>query len=422
MSVAQKPQAVVKLDGRTLEGGGQLLRVALCLSSLTGVPIHVSHIRGKRGAGKVGGLKPAHLAAVQWLAKATAATTEGMEVRSTELLFKPTISIDQNGLGCNALVWKDIYAKGSLILRETHIPMSTAGSILLILQAILPYALYLPSSVPLNITVEGGTNVSNSPSIDYVSQVLLPLLATKLGIQPIGVEVHKRGWSAGRSEVGSVTFKITTIKKGSTLPAFHLKDRGPVEKVHISVIAPDDGSRERIKQEALRQTGEAMPHAESLLAVDEVSGRGQHIYLLLVAETSSGFRLGRDCLFARKALTGHYKRTERTVEEEDARMVTSVVRELQRELSWEGSVDEYMEDQLVVFQALARGVSEVNAGTGREASLHTKTARWVAEETLGTVFVEGKCHGVGLRIGEAPDKEAGAQESDIAQSVEQLRI
>lgn len=59
------PTPPVHLEGTTLEGGGQLLRLALSLSSLTHIPIHVTRIRGNRS--KDGGLKPAHLAGVQWL-------------------------------------------------------------------------------------------------------------------------------------------------------------------------------------------------------------------------------------------------------------------------------------------------------------------------------------------------------------------
>lgn len=47
-------QKLVTLDGRTGEGGGQLVRVAVALAALTGTPIEIDNVRGNR-AGKVRG-------------------------------------------------------------------------------------------------------------------------------------------------------------------------------------------------------------------------------------------------------------------------------------------------------------------------------------------------------------------------------
>lgn len=82
-------KAPIHLDGTTLEGGCQLLRVALSLSALKHVPVHITKIRGKRGKkGQAGGLKTAHLAAAQWLAKACEAETQGLVIKSQELVFQ----------------------------------------------------------------------------------------------------------------------------------------------------------------------------------------------------------------------------------------------------------------------------------------------------------------------------------------------
>jgi len=77
----------VHLEGTTLEGGGQLLRLALGLSAMTSTPIKITNIRGNRSGG--GGLKQQHLTAVNWLTSACSATVSGAEKKNRTLEFCP---------------------------------------------------------------------------------------------------------------------------------------------------------------------------------------------------------------------------------------------------------------------------------------------------------------------------------------------
>jgi RNA 3'-terminal phosphate cyclase (ATP) len=45
---------MLKLDGRTGEGGGQVVRLSVALAALTGTPLRVDNVRGNR-QGKRGG-------------------------------------------------------------------------------------------------------------------------------------------------------------------------------------------------------------------------------------------------------------------------------------------------------------------------------------------------------------------------------
>lgn len=136
----------------------------------------------------------------------------------------------------------------------------------------------------------------------------------------------------------------------------------------------------------------------------EESGHPKRLYLLLVAETAGGYRLGRDWLYDRKAKSY-------TSDDVLEKLVERVVRELESEVAHGGCVDEYMQDQVVVFQALGEGRSGVDGGGGGSGegrvekgggvSLHTRTARWVVERLLGRGFDgDGGCEGVGLKVGE----------------------
>ena len=426
---------IVHLDGTTLEGGGQLLRLALSLSSLTGIPILVTDIRGNRAprsrSGGGGGLKTSHLAGAQWLAAATDAETMGMVVKSTELVFKPQISKQEQSVSQSSpsnnvpsyitpnpkllqanpadAMSNEISNKYNLPSRGSHIRMTTPGSIFLVLQAILPYMIFsspetsafaLPAynnsesvAVPQNITIEGGTNVTQSLSYEYASQVLLPILHLKLGIGPIRMKLHRRGWSMGSTAVGKVSLDVTPLRPRNTLPAFCFEDRGSLSKIYLSVLAPTVTSRSSIINIAVEKLQDLYPEVSIDIEVNEDSHHPKRLYLLLVAETSNGYRLGRDWLY-------DHKIKEETIEKHIKELVEKVIKDLRYELAHGGCLDEFLQDQLVVFQALAEGRSVIQDGQNGEGSLHTKTARWVVEQVLGRKFEGGSCDGIAYQVGE----------------------
>lgn len=431
-------KAPIHLDGTTLEGGGQLVRVALSLSALTHVPVHITKIRGKRDKkGQAGGLKAAHLAAAQWLAKACEAETQGLEIKSRELVFKPSrltgiiygdqTKVDESLAG----LWKNVYEdgkNGKLIRRESEILLSSPGSIFLVFQAILPFILFSkppsPSGsvattsttaaatagaadygTPVRITIQGGTNNTNSPSLEYIDQVLLPMLSSKVGIPPIDMKLEARGWTHGRPEVGRVRFDITPLRPGSVLPSFSFTNKGEITKIHVSILASPAATRDAIRNKVIARILTKQPDVEILFPVNEDTRDSRRLYLLVVAETSNGYRLGRDWLYDRKlTMTTKVSSSQATTTTTTTRkvvdeLVSRVVNDLEKEIAHGGCVDEYLQDQLVVFQALAKGTTSINYGKGKNnnendgkeelvsSSLHTKTVQWVAEEILGVKFL-----------------------------------
>ncbi|KAL5114368.1 hypothetical protein ACEQ8H_007758 [Pleosporales sp. CAS-2024a] len=288
----------IHLEGTTLEGGGQLLRIALALSSLTRTPINITNIRGRRSGG--GGLKAQHLA----------------------------------------------------------------------------------------IRLTGGTNVSNSPSFEYMTEVLIPMLAL-IGIPAMEAKLHSRGWSQGSTRLGSATYTMTPLT--TRLPAFQLADRGHIKHVKAIVIAPRDTEQHfRDQLDAMLEKGESGFFGSNTAAgeVDVTFQDSQHekrYYMLLVATSTNGIKLGRDWLYDQGVRPG---KTDKIV----PAMVMKVSEDLLREIAHGGCVDEYMRDELVVFQALAEGKSRVYSGRLGDSvvppSLHAKTATWVAKKMMGVDFDE----------------------------------
>lgn len=398
--------ALIHLEGTTLEGGGQLLRVALGLSSLTRKPINITNIRGRRSGG--GGLKAQHLTSVQWLAQACNARLSGVGLKSKEITFTPDPHSDIT-----------LEAQGG----EIRINQSTPGSINLVLQAILPYLLFSGSPSPIRVRITGGTNVSNSPSHEYIREVLIPVL-TVIGIPPISTTLQSRGWSQGSTSIGSVTYTLTPLT--TTLPAFHLTHRGDIVRIKAIIIAPRNTELdfrdeltlmfEKRESRFFSSSTSPSPTDDNNLEITfEPSHHEKRYYLLLIATSSTGIKLGRDWLYDQAVRPG---KTERIV----PTMVRKVSDDLIGEIGHGGCVDEFARDQVVVFQALAEGRSEVFGGSrgneGVRPSLHAKTAMWVCKEMLGVRFHgEEWCEGIGFRPG---GKEGSV--SDLAREISDLQV
>ena len=407
MAPRSAPLAPIHLEGTTLEGGGQLLRLALGLSSLTKKPINITNIRGKRSGG--GGLKAQHLTSVQWLGQACNARLSGVGLKSKEITFIPKQSSDRNPQS-------DLDERGG----EVRINQNTPGSINLVLQAILPYLLFSGASSPIRVRITGGTNVFNSPSYDYILEVLAPMLAL-IGIPLIEAQLHSRGWSQGSTRLGSITYTITPLT--SKLPTFQFTERGDIKHIKAIIIAPRETEqhfRDELafmfekRESRIFGLNNSSPEIEITF---ESSHHDKRYYLLLIATTTTGIKLGRDWLYDQAIRPG---KTERIV----PTMVKKVSDDLLAEIEHGGCADEYLRDQLVVFQVLAEGRSMVDGGWRGdemvEPSLHAKTAMWVADEMLGVDFDgEGTCDGIGFTPGGQGD---GELEEDLVRNIESLTV
>jgi RNA 3'-terminal phosphate cyclase (ATP) len=396
----------VHLPGTTLEGGGQLLRIACGLSALTAIPLHITDIRGNRSGG--GGLKLQHLTGVQWLSRACGAPISGAEKKSRTLQFWL-----QDG-NRNA-IFKRISNTKRI---DNTIDIGSPGAIGLVFQAILPYILFSGcAEEEFFVTIKGGTNVSNSLSIDYIQQVLIPMLSI-IGLPNLSARIHHRGWSTGHNVIGAVTFTIRPLAIGTCLPAFSVKGRGSIVRISATILAPKTAEKHAYR-EITRAVNIAFPDVDLDLRFED-SQHPKRVYLLLVSTTARGYKLGRDWLYDRKITS---------IDEIVPKLVERVVTDLAAEVGHAGScVDEYMRDQLAIFQALAKGRSVVDGGMTDEdklvePSLHAKTAWWVGKEILGVEFeTDGSCEGVGFVVGEKFErrKESGTIGGEIELLVEDI--
>ncbi|CAK7231955.1 hypothetical protein SBRCBS47491_008104 [Sporothrix bragantina] len=402
---------MLTLDGRTGEGGGQLVRIAVALAALTGQPLRVINVRGNRRFG--GGLKPQHVAAVDWLAAATHATVDGVRPGSTTFTFKPK----------HVLLPHDTSPANPIVLRAA----TPAASTSLMLQAVLPYLLFarpglakagtVPTpAAPVSLDLHGGTHVSFAPTFDYLDQVLFPTLEAWFGMH-IERELVQAGWGTGpkHDEAGIIRLVVHPISAavvegttvtGTLIPRMPTlfsstdgaSDSAPViTSIDATVLAPAD-LLDTLAGALVREVAQnaVLSPDPTALTVDlqfrrmEESGHDSRVYVLLVARTdamdSSGAgirRWGRDYLGTETIKRGNRggggggkikgaggkkgakgRKAELSTETEASgggfsllcdRIARRVVLDLAAEVAQGGCGDSYLQDQVVVFQALAAG-------------------------------------------------------------------
>jgi len=291
---------MIELDGA--EAGGQFVRTAVALSTLTGKPVRIRNIRGSRPQP---GLKVQHLEGIRSMAELCDAEVIGLALGSSELEFKP-----------KKLVAKDIVVK-----------IATAGSIGLVLQALLIPASQLPK--PIKIKFDGGGTFGKwAPSPYYMQHVLFPLLGDKTQINVIRDGFYPKGGAL-------VEVNVSPLK----LKPLNLTEKGKVKKITCLSIA-SSGLRERKVAERQAETAEKMlveklgVKPEIIIKyVDSVSaGTG----LLLFAESNSV--LGGDAL----------GEPRKKAEDVAAEAVNNLLFEVEN-----GAVDRHAGDMLLPYMAIA---------------------------------------------------------------------
>jgi len=318
---------MIEIDGSFGEGGGEVVRTAVALSSITGDPVRIKKIRANRDKP---GLAAQHMKSVQAVQMMTDASVEGLKLGSTDIFFPP----------------KEI--KGG----RFNIDVGTAGSITLILQSLIPVA--ISADRPVEVYITGGTDVLWSPSIDFLRYVTIPVLRS-FGIE-IEINLIRRGYyPKGRGLVKAVI--CPSELKGIRIESDETAIRG---------ISHSSGLPKHVAQRQLTAAKtsliEAGLNAEIKLQQSECESTGSGITLW--SDHKGGSALGKRGKPAEK------------VGFEVAGILIS-------ELGSDSSVDRFLSDQLISYMAIASGRSEFSVN---RLSRHTRTNMWVTRQFLEVEF------------------------------------
>jgi RNA 3'-terminal phosphate cyclase (ATP) len=212
---------MIQIDGSVGEGGGQILRTALGLSMVTGLPFRIEKIRAGRPKP---GLLRQHLTAVHAAAAVCSASVDGAHLGSRAVTFTP----------------------GKVTAGEYTFSIGTAGSTTLVLQTVLPALLIADG--PSMITLEGGTHNSHAPPFDFLERAFLPL------VNRMGPTVRATLERAGFCPAGGGRF-VVDIQPVTKLQPLHLLERGAVRgEVATAMVAalPGDIAKRELAKVAQR--------------------------------------------------------------------------------------------------------------------------------------------------------------------------
>ena len=337
------PMDTIDIDGSFGEGGGQILRTALSLSCITGLPFRLFNIRKGR---KKSGLMPQHITCVNAVSEICNAKVSGCSKGSTSLTFTP----------------------GKINSGNYTFDIKTAGSTSLVFQTILPPLLFADG--PSHITIIGGTHVPFSPNYHYISEVFIPVL-NKLGIK-IEPSIVKYGFYPKGG--GEVSFKI--------LPAGKIKSLNAASKETLVNISGYTGvSRlpltiaEREKNSVLK----ALHPLSAEIQIMDVSSPGEGTFVFLKGEYDNTL-----CGFSSLGERG--KPAERVGKE--------AAEQFMHFHNSPACLEPHLSDQILIYLSLS---NENSSFTTSCITQHLLTNIWVIEKFLkvrcqieGDLNTEGK--------------------------------
>ncbi len=327
----------LQIDGAYGEGGGQLVRTAVALAALTGTPIRVGNIRARRDKP---GLAAQHLTAVRAVATLCDADVSGMELHAQQIEFKPQ----------------------ALRGGEFRFDVGTAGSVTLVLQAVLPAL--IAGRERAHVVVVGGTDVRWSPPVDYLREVVLPLIG-RIGAK-VRLEVLRRGYYPRGG--GEVHAEIVP----AALQPIQLSESGVLEslnaRVHVSNLP--------------RHIAERMRDA-MIARLEPVTKQAVQVEMLSLGPEDAFGPGGAVVAWARTrhSFLGAGRVAERGIRAEE--LGDAVGRSLAADLVAGVTLDLHASDQLLVYLALAGGRSLFKT---HRLSSHARTAMWLIEQFLPVRF------------------------------------
>jgi RNA 3'-terminal phosphate cyclase (ATP) len=310
---------MIRIDGASGEGGGQMLRTALSLALVTGKPFRIENIRARR---EKPGLLRQHLTAVLAAAEVGSAKTDGATLGSKTLEFVP----------------------GKIRPGNYRFAVGTAGSSTLVFQTILPAL--MTASGASRLTLEGGTHNTQAPPFDFLQKTFLPVLS-RMGPK-VTVNLERYGfYPAGGGRI------VAEIEPCEKLSPVVLTVRGAV--AHRRVVAIVANLARSIAQRELDTASHHLNWPADMLEILETKDSPGPGNVVMIEIGDSAFT---------EVFTG-FGRLGASAE----KVASEAAGEARAYLASRAVADEHLADQLLLPVALAGA----GAFTATKLSLHART-------------------------------------------------
>ena len=329
---------IIEISGDYGEGGGSILRLGCALAALTGKAIKINKIREGRANP---GMQEQHLQAVKAVARLCNAETKGLELGSRELEFIP----------------------GKISKKQLKVEIRTAGSVGLVLQALMLPCFFSGHNVKIRI-IGGGSFGKYAPNLYYFQNVLFPALK-KLGLE-MGMEIVKHGmYPKGGA---SVLFWSKPCEK---IKGLDIIEQGELRVIRGISIASDDLKKARVAERQAEAAARRL--GKEFLCPIKISAENTSC-----SSTGSGIMLWAEfdnCILGWDALGERGKYSEQVGEEAANGLI--------EQINSGAVVDEYLADQLIPYLCFANENSRFRIArmTG-----HLETNIWLLKKFLNVEF------------------------------------
>ncbi len=337
---------MLEIDGDYGEGGGQIVRTALALSTIKSMPFKANNIRQGR---KVSGLKAQPTKCVIALEKLANASSQYTVIGSEIIEYTP----------------------GKIRPQTITVDIGTAGSISLLLQATLLPCFFADDKITLKII--GGTSGKWAMPFDFFQNVFAPQI--KKFVKSLDVKIEKRGYYPRGG--GKVEIRVRPLEE-KEFPKLNSLEQGKL----IQIKGVSHCSKHLEKAEvADRQAKTAkmilskfdVPINIDVVYADTLSpGSGITLWAIF-SKDEDEIDVNNPIILGADALGERGKKSEDVGKQAAEALI--------KEIESKAPVDSHTADNIIPFLALFGGQIKVSRITK-----HTRTNIWVCEQFLDKKF------------------------------------